>query len=163
MSKNFYMLSSVGRFMIQNISQIYPFPSFSCFYSKAPLKFCQSKKICGRLSFLHFTFFAWIQYIKTILKSLILQVDKEIQRLSQYIFLTQITFQGKRSTFPSYWDSSLYVKVNNQYNSVQPSRFLSDQYHRIHRTGMEQLQQSSHPQTTHLLPFTDVHVMQLWH
>ena len=44
---------------------------------------------------------------------------------------------------------------------MEPSRFRSDQYHRINQTRMEQLQQSSHPQTTHLLPFIDVHVMQL--
>ena len=39
---------------------------------------------------------------------------------------------------------------------MELSRFCSEKHHDIHQTGMEQLQQSSHP----LLPFADVHVMQ---
>ena len=74
------------------------------------------------------TFFAGIPYIRAILKSSIFKVDKEIQMLSQYKFLTQIIFQGKRSTFPSHRGSSLYENVNHQYIPMKPSRFRSDQY-----------------------------------
>ena len=36
---------------------------------------------------------------------------------------------------------------------MDPSRFHSDQYHWIYQTGMEQLQQSSHPQATQSATF----------
>ena len=47
------------------------------------------------------TFFAGIPYIRVILKSSIFKVDKEIQMLSQYIFLTQINkfFREKEVPF----------------------------------------------------------------
>ena len=71
-----------------------------CSYSKEPFKFCQSENF-GRVSFLHFTFLAGVTYIRVTLKSLIFKVDDEIQRLWQYIFLTQINkfFRDKEIPF----------------------------------------------------------------
>ena len=52
----------------------------------------------------------------------------------------------EKITSPNYQGDTLHEKVDRQYNPLKPSKFHSDQYHRRHRVGMEQLKRSSHLQ-----------------
>ena len=68
-------------------------------YLKAPLKFCQSKQFVGGSHFYIYLQEFYI-YIMVILESLIFEVDKEIHRLSQDIFLTQLNHFFREKEVP---------------------------------------------------------------